>query len=131
MILKRLNPNSSDDNAFGVSSALAHNSVDKWKCTKTITTLTNMTYLDSEGVSVTKTWSPSKTTWATIKAAIETELGVGGYYLANGEDYGLKVVPNGSDFDITFKGDVKVTTLTSGATTVAALANENYAAAGF
>ena len=131
MVLKRLNPNSSDDNAFGVSSALAHNSVAKWKCTETITTLTNMTYLDSEGVEVVKTWSPAKSTWATIKAALETELGVGGYYLSNGEECGVKVVPNGSDFDITFKGDVKVTTLSSSSTTVAAIANENYAAAGF
>jgi hypothetical protein len=131
MILKRLNPNSSNDNAFGLSSALAHNSVEKWKSTKTITTLTNMTYLNSEGVSVTKAWSPAKTTWVDIKAAIEAEIGVGGYYLSNGEDYGLKVIPNASNFDIELKGDIKVTTLSSGATTVVSLAGENFAEAGF
>lgn len=131
MIRKKLNPNSSSDNTLKISSGLAHLTTDQWLSVKTIATLTNMTYLNSEGVSTTKTWSPAKSTWADIKSAIETEVGVGGYYLGNESDYGLKVIPNGSDFDIEIKGDIKVTTLSSGATTVTAIANQNQAEPGF
>lgn len=131
MIRKRLNPNSSNDNTLKLGSALQHQGTDKWKSTRTITTLSAMVYLNSEGVSTSKTFSPALTTWATIKAALETEIGVGGYYLGNDDDYGIKVVPNGSDFDVTFKGDIKVTSLSGSNTTVTAIANDNQASAGF
>jgi hypothetical protein len=131
MISKRLNINSSDDNTLKLGSALQHLPTERWKSTRTITTLTAMVYLNSEGVSTSKTFSPALTTWATIKAALETEIGVGGYYLGNDDDYGIKVVPNGSDFDVTFKGDIKVTSLSGSATTVTAISNDNQASAGF
>jgi hypothetical protein len=131
MIKKRLNPNSSDDNTLKLGSALQHLGTDKWKSTRTITTLSAMIYINAAGESVTKTWSPAKDTWATIKAALETEVGVGGYYLGNDDDYGIKVVPDGSDFIVTFTGDIKVTSLSGSATTVTAIANQNQAAPGF
>lgn len=131
MIRKRLNPNSSSDNTFKLGTALQHLPTDQWKSTRTITTLSAMVYLNSEGVSTSKTFSPALTTWATIKAALETEVGVGGYYLGNDDDYGIKVVPDGSDFIVTFTGDIKVTSLSGSATTVTAIANENQAPAGF
>jgi hypothetical protein len=131
MIRKRLNPNSSDDNTLKLGSALQHLGTERWKSTRTITTLTAMVYLNSEGESVTKTWDPAKTTWATIKAALETEVGVGGYYLGNDDDYGIKVVPDGSNFIVTFTGDIKVTSLSGSATTVTALGNDNQASPGF
>lgn len=131
MIKKRLNPNSSDDNTLKLGSALQHLGTDKWKSTRTITTLSAMIYINAAGESVTKTWSPAKDTWATIKAALEAEVGVGGYYLGNDDDYGIKVVPDGSDFIVTFTGDIKVTSLSGSATTVTAIANQNQAAPGF
>ena len=131
MIRRRLNPNSSADNTLKLSSALQHGTTDKWKSTRTITTLSAMIYLNSAGESVTKTWSPAKSTWATIKAALEAEIAVGGYYLGNDSDYGLKVVPNGSDFDVEIKGDIKVTSLSGSSTTVTALANDNQVTPGF
>jgi hypothetical protein len=131
MIRRRLNPNSSDDNTLKLSSGLQHLGTDKWKSTRTITTLSAMIYLNAAGESVTKTWSPAKDTWATIKAALETEVGVGGYYIGNEDDYGIKVVPDGSDFIVTFTGDIKVTSLSGSATTVTALGNDNQASPGF
>jgi hypothetical protein len=131
MIRKRLNPNSSADNTLKLGSALQHLPTDRWKCTRTITTLTAMIYLNSEGVSITKTWGTAPTTWAGIKAALEAEVGVGGYYLGNDDNYGIKVIPNGSDFDVEFTGDIKVTSLSGSATTVVALGNDNQATPGF
>ena len=131
MIRKRLNPNSSDDNTLKLGSALQHLGTSGWKSSRTITTLTGMVYLNSEGASITKAWSPALTTWATIKAALEAEVAVGGYYLGNDSDYGIKVVPDGSNFIVTFTGDIKVTSLSGSATTVTALSNENQAPAGF
>lgn len=131
MIRKRLNPNSSSDNTLKLGTALQHLPTEQWKSTRTITTLSAMVYLNAAGESVTKTWDPAKTTWATIKAALETEVGVGGYYLGNDDDYGIKVVPDGSNFIVTFTGDIKVTSLSGSATTVTAIANENQAPAGF
>lgn len=131
MIRKRLNPNSSSDNTLKLGTALQHLPTDKWMSTRTITTLSAMVYLNSAGESTSKTWSPAKETWADIKAALETEVGVGGYYLGNDDDYGIKVVPDGSNFIVTFTGDIKVTSLSGSATTVTAIANENQAPAGF
>ena len=131
MIRKRLNSNSSSDNTLKLGSASQHLPTEQWKSTRTITTLSAMVYLNAAGESVSKTFSPAKTTWATIKAALETEVGVGGYYLGNDDDYGIKVVPDGSDFIVTFTGDIKVTSLSGSATTVTAIANENQVAPGF
>lgn len=130
MVRKRSNINASATNSFKLTSAGVYENVAKYKNTVTIATLTGFVFKGADGSTVTKTYSPAKTTWATIKEALEAALVEAGYVLDNGSEYGLKVVPDGSNFDIEIKGDVMVTSISSVSATVEPLASENQAPVG-
>lgn len=122
MIKKLLNPSQSGDNILKASSDLTHDSTPKLKGTVTIAAspgLNGIVLIDSKGVSQTVVVSPAATTAKTISAKLQEVIEANGYIFdkAEGGRLGLTVSAVSTNFNIVFRGDIRVTSVATIAVT--------------
>ena len=113
MIYKRSNKNAATTNNFRLTNAMeAGGKITLYKHVfADVPNLATMVHLLPDGTAKTKTWGSPANDWKTVKADLETELTSVGYEIS--DPSAVKVVTDGTGFDITIKGDITITSITS------------------
>lgn len=113
MIYKRSNKNAATTNNFRLTNAMgAGGKITLQKHVfANVPNLAEMIYLLPDGTAKTKTWGSPANDWKTVKADLEAELIAEGFEIS--DPSAVKVVTDGTGFDITIKGDITITSITS------------------